>query len=292
MALNSYANFQTAIADQLARTDLGSQIADCITLFEAEASYELFRSRGTETRTILVPTNPRSITITGTAAHSDGTIDITLSPGYTGPPTLVNAGFLNVSDVGGTTEANGTWQITLAGDGVTVNLTNSVYVNAHTSGGVAQGDQGFVAVPSNYLGFSRVTWTGSPTCDLDYVAPAQWASEAPTWLPLVATGIPRVFTIEAGYLKIKPVDVSPLEFLYWGMTPALQGQLNWLFTNRVDAYWYGTLEQVMVYTKDEQRAQEYNQRKTAIYDQIKKQRFREFNNLSIRLDRSSYGGTP
>ena len=48
----------------------------------------------------------------------------------------------------------------------------------------------------------------------------------------------------------------------------------------------------MVYTKDEQRAQEYNQKKTAIYDQIKKQRFREFNNLAIRLDRSNYGGTP
>ena len=292
MALNSYANFQAAIADQLARSDLGTQIADCITLFEAEASYELFRTKGGETRTILVPTNPGPLTVTGAANNGSGLIRLALSPGYNGPPALVTGGFLNVSAVGGTTEANGTWLITLVGDGVHVDLQNSVFVNAYTSSGTAQADQGFVALPADYLGFSRVTWTGSPTCDLDYVAPAQWASEAPTWLPLVATGIPRVFTIEAGYLKIKPVDVSPLEFVYWSTTPALQSNLNWLFTARPDAYWYGVLEQVMIYTKDEQRAQEYNQKKTALYDQIKKQRFREWNNLGIRLDRSSYGATP
>ena len=292
MSLNSYVNFQAAIADQLARTDLGSQIIDCITLFEAEASYELFRVRSTETRTILVPTSPGAITITGAANNGSGLIRIALSPGYNGPPALVTGGFLNVSQVGGTTEANGTWLITLVGDGVHVDLQNSVFVNAYTSGGTAQGDQGFVALPSDYLGFSRVTWTGNPTCDLDYVAPAQWTTEFPTWLPITATGIPRAFTIEAGYLKIRPVDVSPLEFVYWANTPALQSSMNWLFTSRVDAYWYGVLEQVMVYTKDEQRAQEYNQKKTAIYDQIKKQRFREFNNLAIRLDRSNYGGTP
>ena len=76
------------------------------------------------------------------------------------------------------------------------------------------------------------------------------------------------------------------------MTPALATSLNWLFTVRPDAYWYGVLEQVMVYTKDEQRAQMYNQRKTSIYDAIKQQRFREGNNLRVRIDRSSYGGTP
>ena len=292
MSLNSYGNFEAAIADQLARTDLGSQITDCITLFEAEAAYELFRQRGNETRTILVPTNPSPITITGAANNGSGLIRLALSPGYLGPPALTTGSFVNVSQVGGTTEADGTWIITTVGDGIHIDLQNSVFVNAYTSGGVAQGDQGFVALPSNYMGWIRVTWTGNPTVNLDYVAPAQWSTEFPTWLPIADSDTPRVFTIEAGILKIRPVDISPLEFVYYATTPALQSGLNWLFTNRVDAYWYGVLEQAMVYTKDEQRAQEYNQRKTAIYQQIKDQRFRERNNLGIRLDRSSYGGTP
>lgn len=292
MALNSYVNFQAAIADQLARTDLGPQITDCITLFEAEAAYELFRLRGNETRTILVPTNPGPLTITGAANNGSGLIRIALSSGYLGPPALSTGSFLNISQVGGTTEANGTWQITLVGDGVHIDLQNSVFINTYTSGGVAQGDQGFVALPSDYMGWIRVTWTGNPTVDLDYVAPAQWSTEFPTWLPIADSDTPRVFTIEAGVLKIRPVDISPLEFIYLAQNSAIQSGLQWLFTQRVDAYWYGVLEQVMIYTKDEQRAQEYNQKKTALFDQIKKQQFRERNNLGIRLDRSSYGGTP
>jgi hypothetical protein len=42
MALDNYADFQAAIADQIVRTDLTNQIIDCITLFEVEASRELF----------------------------------------------------------------------------------------------------------------------------------------------------------------------------------------------------------------------------------------------------------
>ena len=155
-----------------------------------------------------------------------------------------------------------------------------------------QADAGFAALPSDYLGWRRVTWTGNPSNDLEYCQPTAYSTEFPTWMPTEATDTPRVFTIEAGFLKIRPFDPTPLEFVYWAKTPSLVSSLNWLFTNRVDAYWYGTLEQVMVYTKDEQRAQEYNQKKSAIYDSIKQQRFREGNNLRIRLDRSSYGATP
>ena len=289
MSLNSYANFQAAIADQLARSDLTSQIADCITLFEAEASYELFRQRGAEKRTIIVPTNPSPLTITNAANNGAGLIRIT----YTGTatPAIATGSFVGISNVGGTTEANGTWICTVI-DSATIDLQNSVFINTYSSGGQIQQDQGFASLPTDYLGWRRVTWTGNPTVDLEYVQPTQWSTEFPTWLPIADTDTPRVFTIETNILKIRPVDISPLEFVYWAMTPALQTSLNWLFTTRVDAYWYGTLEQVMVYTKDEQRAQEYNQKKTSIYDSIKQQRFREGNNLRIRLDRSSYGGTP
>jgi hypothetical protein len=287
MALNSYANFQAAVADQLARTDLTNQIIDCITLFEAEASYELFRQRGTETRTILVPSNPSALTITGCSNNGSGLIRVTVAS----TTTLATSQIVSISQVGGTTEANGSWVITVIG-ATTFDLQNSVFTNTYTSGGIVQADQGFCTLPTDYLGWRHVTWTGSPTQDLEYVAPSIFVMEFPTWLPLVATDIPRVFTVEGNYLKIRPLDVTPLEFGYWAKTPALSSSLNWLFTNRVDAYWAGVLEQVYRYLKDYQQAAVYQQSKGIIYEQIKMQRFREPSNLRIRIDRSSYGATP
>ncbi len=108
----------------------------------------------------------------------------------------------------------------------------------------------------------------------------------------MAVGVPRSFTIAGGYLKTVPADGVPLEFDYFATTAALSGSLNWLFTNRVDAYWNGTLEQVYRYVKDYDQAVYYQQSKAAIFDQIKKQQFREAGGLAIRVLGSNYGATP
>ena len=52
MSFSSYANFQAAVADQLARNDLTTQIVDFITLFEAYAARKL-QVRQQETTTTL-----------------------------------------------------------------------------------------------------------------------------------------------------------------------------------------------------------------------------------------------
>jgi hypothetical protein len=55
----------------------------------------------------------------------------------------------------------------------------------------------------------------------------------------------------------------------------------------------GTLEKLYgIWIKDFNQAEAYGRKKDQIFDQIKKQRFREFNNLRVRIDRSSYGSTP
>ncbi len=291
MPVNSYVNIQASIADILARPDLTSQIVDSITLFEAEASSELFRTRGTETRTIIVPSNPAALSITG-AASSGGLIQITYTAIST-TPTLATGNIVNITNVGGTTEANGSWVITVT-SASTFTLTGSVFVNSYTSGGTIQQDMGFCTLPSDYMGWSRVTFTGNPQGDLEYVAPAVWDQEFPTnSSPVIATSIPRVFTVEAGFLKILPVNATPLEFLYWAKTAALSSSFNWLATNRPDAYIVGALEKLYGYwIKDFNQAEAYGRKKTEIFNQIKMQRFREFNNLHIRLDRSTYGATP
>ncbi len=290
MPVNSYVNIQAVIADTLARTDLTTQIQDAIVLFEAEASYELFRTRGTETRTILIPSNPASMAITG-AASSGGLVQITYTANSSNP-TLASGNIVSISDVGGTTEANGTWVIAVT-SGTTFTLTGSVFANTYTSGGLVMQDVGFAALPTDYLGWSRVTANGNPSSSCEYVAPGVWDQEFPSSLTAPLVGIPRVFTVEDGYLKVKPGTSTTLEFLYWAATPALSASLNWLATVRPDAYVVGALEKIYGYwTKDFNQAEAYGRKKTEIFNQIKMQRFREFNNLHIRLDRSSYGATP
>lgn len=287
MALDNYADFQAAIADQLVRTDLTNQIIDCCTLFEAEASRELFRNRLAEKVTILVPSNPAAILVTGTADNGVGLIRVTI----TSTSTLVTGEELAVDSVGGTTEADGTWVITVI-DGFNVDLQGSTFVNAYAGGGTVQAPQGIAALPSDYMGWRRVTWTGTPTTELQYVHPSILSVEFPTFLPIVETDLPRVFTIEGSNLKIMPIDSTPLEFLYFAKTAALAGSLNWLFTNYIDAYWNGVLEQIYRYVKDYEQASTYQQAKAAVFDQIKQKRFREEGQLSIRVVGSSYGATP
>ncbi len=287
MALDTYANFQAAIADHLIRTDLTTQIVDCITLFEAEASNELFRNRRIETTTILVPFNPAAVNVTGAADNGSGLIRLTVDS----TTTFTTGQEGTVASVGGTTEADGTWLVTVISS-TTLDLQGSTFTNTYTSGGTAQAPQGRCTLPTDFIGWRRVTWTGNPKRELDYVHPSIFTTEFPTFPAVVLTDIPRSFTIEGGYLKIAPVESTPLEFDYFGSTPVLASSLNWLFTKRVDAYWNGVLEQIYRYTKDYEQASVYQQAKGAIFDQIKKQQFREAGALAIRVQGSSYGATP
>ncbi len=292
MPVNNYANIQALIADTLARQDLTSQIQDAITLFEAEAASELFRTRQTLVRTILVPSNPATLAITNVASGAGGVIQVTYTAISTNP-TIATGNIVNIANVGGTVEAIGSWVVTVVSAN-SFTLNGSVFTHAYTSGGTIQQDMGFCTLPSDYLGWSRVTFTGNPQTDLEYVSPGIWDEEFPTnFQPVIATSIPRVFTVEAGFLKILPVNPTPLEFLYWQMTPALAGSFNWLATNRPDAYVVGSLEKLYGYwIKDFNQAEAFGRKKTEIFNQIKMQRFREFNNLRIRIDRSTYGATP
>lgn len=287
MSLDTYANFQAAIADHLARSDMTNQIIDCITLFESEASLELFRERREETTTILVPSNPAALTVTGAANNGSGLIRLTISSNS----TLSTGQEVSVTNVAGTTEANGSWIITVINDGVSIDLQNSTFTNTYSSGGSVQAPQGFCTLPADYLGWERVTWTGTPKTPLEYMAPDVFVTEWPNW-PLLAVSTPRAFTIEGSYLKIAPIDSTPLEFVYWAKTPSLSSSLNWLFTEQVDCYWNGVLEQCYEYLKDYDQAAYYGKAKQASFNEIKMIRFREMNNLRIRIDRSAYGATP
>src|SRR6266704_2111749 len=199
MAITTYAELQTAIADYLARDDLTAFIPDFIMLFECAAARKL-KVRLQESTTTLTP-----------------------------------------------------------------------------SSGVA-------TIPSDYLGYRRVTCTGSPNQELSYVAPPLWAME---WVPDASgsaiAGIPQIFTIEGSNLRIKPTSDTALTFDYFQKTPALSAGLNWLFTNWPDAYLFGSLCEANAFNKNAEHAGLWKARRDEVFDEIQKLDFNERQGMAVRV---------
>ena len=143
---------------------------------------------------------------------------------------------------------------------------------------------GVGTLPSDYLGYRRVTWNGSPNQNLEYVAPSLWAVE---WIPntdgTAIQGIPQIFTIEGTNLRIKPLDDTGLIFDYFQKTPALSGSLNWLWTNHPDAYLFGTLAEANLFNKAFDPGGVWKQRRDEVFDEIFKLDFNERQGLAIRV---------
>lgn len=274
MPFTSNTELKAALADQLARGDLTTQIPDFITLFECDANRELFRMRLTETSAILVPTAPAALTITNAADNGSGLIRLTMAS----TSTLATGSIAGVSDVGGTTEANGSWVITVIA-GTTVDLVGSTFTNAYASGGSIQLPQGQCSLPADYMGWRRVTWTGSARRELEYTHPAMLQA----YYPSTPADLPTMFTIEGSTLKVRPVNGTGLEFDYFAKPAALSTSLNWLMTNHSDCYFCGALEQAYLWVKDTEQAAPWAVKKSAIYSSIKMQRFREDGALAIRV---------
>lgn len=76
---------------------------------------------------------PTALNITGTADNGSGLIRVTMAD----TSTLTNNDVVQIVATGGTVEANGAWKITVI-DSTHIDLQNSVYINAWTSGGTVQ----------------------------------------------------------------------------------------------------------------------------------------------------------
>ena len=269
----TYNSLQTAVGDWLARGDLTTNIPDFITLFEAEANRTL-RTRQMET-VALMYLSANQFSITNAADNGSGLIRLTFTTTSTstGPATGQE---LSVAQVGGTSEANNTWIATNISSS-TVDLQNSHFVNAYTSGGVAATPAGEAALPSDYLAWRRVTWTGTPNRELEYVQP----SILRYYHPFVSNAnliydmdFPSMFTIEDNNLIARPVDPTALEFDYYQKVPSLASQgstgTNWLLTAHPDAYLAGALTEAYVFMKDWDQAGYWKQRRDDMFDRVQR----------------------
>jgi hypothetical protein len=127
---------------------------------------------------------------------------------------------------------------------------------------------GAAALPADYLAWRRVTWTGSPRVELQYVHPSYLQAAYPS----TPSARPRVFTIEGSTLKIRPVDATALEFDYFQKIPALSdgAAANWLLAAHPDLYLFGALVEAEMFGVNDERAPLWKARRDEIFDEIEK----------------------
>jgi hypothetical protein len=139
---------------------------------------------------------------------------------------------------------------------------------------------GAATLPSDYLGYRRVTYTGSPNHELDYVAPPTWSSLYPAD---GAAGTAISFTIEGNNLRVGPSDNAALTFDYFQKTPAVSGALNWLYTNHPDAYLFGALCEANAFMKNPTNAALWKARRDEVFQEIAMLDFNERQGMSVRV---------
>ena len=127
---------------------------------------------------------------------------------------------------------------------------------------------GAAALPADYLAWRRVTWTGSPRVELQYVHPSYLQAAYPS----TPSARPRVFTIEGSVLKIRPLDGTALEFDYFQKIPALSdgAASNWLLAAHPELYLFGALVEAEMFGVNDERAPLWKARRDEIFDEIEK----------------------
>jgi hypothetical protein len=125
-----------------------------------------------------------------------------------------------------------------------------------------------VALPADYLAWRRVTWTGAPRVELQYVHPSYLQAAYPS----SPTDVPRIFTIEGSTLKVRPLDTTPLELDYFQKIPALSDgtPTNWLLAAHPDLYLFGALVEAEMFGVNDERAPQWKARRDEVFDEIEK----------------------
>jgi hypothetical protein len=140
-------------------------------------------------------------------------------------------------------------------------------------------------LPADYLTWRRVTWSGSPTRELEYLHPSYFQALFPT-LP---SAPPNYFTIEGSNLRVGPADNTALTFDYFQKIPSLAGSTtNWLMTAHPDVYLFGSLAEAHGYAKDPESLTLWGSRRDAIFDEIEKLDQKTRGPAAIRV----FGPTP
>jgi hypothetical protein len=125
---------------------------------------------------------------------------------------------------------------------------------------------GSATLPADYLAWRRVTYAGTPSVELDYVAPS-WLQAAH---PSAEAGIPAVFTIEGASILVRPVNDTALELLYYQKISSLSDSAttNWLLTAHPDLYLFGSMVEAELFGVNDERMPMWKARRDEIFEEI------------------------
>ncbi len=158
--------------------------------------------------------------------------------------------------------ALGTWldrSLTNITDHITLfeaQVNRRLLVRQQTTSATITMSSGSGSLPTDYLEWKRVTWSGTVTRELDYVTP----SFLSTFNAAAASGDPTYFTIEGGTIKVALLSDTSLDLLYSQKVPALSvsNTTNWLLTAHPDAYLFGSLTMSATQTSDAENGRAWN----------------------------------
>jgi hypothetical protein len=125
---------------------------------------------------------------------------------------------------------------------------------------------GVATLPTDYLAWKRLTWSGDVNRELEYVHPAYLKAVYPT----APAGLPSLFTIEGSSLLLRPVDDTAVNLLYWAKIPALSSGTNWLMTAHPDLYLFGSLVEANAFIVDPEKAALWKLRRDELFDELEK----------------------
>jgi len=265
MAINSYSSLQTAVANWLDRSDLTDRIPEFIDLAEARINRAL-RVRLMESVKVIslvggtkrypLPSDYlqlRTIKYTKTVLASDS-----LASGMTDSQNT--AVLDDVTPTGGMIAGG----FTTAGT-VMIGLEQMDYtgISTNTLTGVTRGVNGTTAVEhdsgSTVVQIYSTFTAGTISDKMRTIHPIQYVS--PELLARMyagnAGGMPRVYTMRAGYFLFGPVpdSIYNLEIDYYAKTAELtdSATTNDMLTNNPDLYLYGSLLEAEPFLMNDQR---------------------------------------
>jgi hypothetical protein len=284
MAISTYSELQTAVANWLDRDDLDARIPEFITLAETRMN-RVLRIRIMESVKIistisgskryLMPTDYlqmlaikynnsqiASTTLNGDITDSATSITLTDASSFSSSGTiLAGTEQITYSSIGGNV-------LTVSARGV-----NSTTAAAHTSG---------VTIVEVYPDWTAGSIsTGASTIrTMQYITPEIMArTNAGT-----SIGLPQSYTMRAGYMFLGPVPdaVYSIEMTYYAKIASLTdaATTNSMLTNNPDLYLYGALLEAEPFIMNDARVQLWA---TAFGEAI--------NNLQLQDDKDSHSGT-
>ena len=123
-------------------------------------------------------------------------------------------------------------------------------------------------LPDDYLAWRRMTFEGSTQIALEYVTPDMLTR----FTPNADDGTPRIFTIEGGTIRVRPVDDdTDLTFTYYAKVPVLADETdgtNWLLDAHPDLYLAGSLVEANAFLLNPEHAQLWATKRDMIVDEI------------------------